>query len=932
MLLKNYQTEPKVQGVNINIISDSYLAVITCNSQWQYWSLNKEAELLLGGKSQDLLGQKIWDNFLDIGNRLNFECHKALAEKKVLKFELYSEELKKWLEIMIYPQEYHNLSIYMIDITKQKQLEEDITEYKIREKENTCLQEITQAVSKATDFNSAISILVCNLCQYTDWNFGEVWIPNYQENVVKLGNNCLHCSNFKWIDNNTIKSDIIFEKGVGLPGRIWQSQQIECYGNIDEKSIMSDHCTFIERSKNLGVKAILGIPLIVNNQVVAIITLSSYKILHHEDRMIKFMIALVNQLRLLIECKKAEEAKQITEERYRLIVNKTSEGILLLDNENKTIFINPQITKMLGYSSEEILGKSIFNFFDKDLQTIGISKLDNFDFNNRLGFENDFKFCHKNGSTIWGLLTATPLFKASGEYEGLLIMITDISKRKQAEFSLQKLNQNLSTIVQEKTFKLEKREAFFRAIFEQAMVGICLAEVTGELWQANDYFSNFIGYSKEEFKGKSFLEFIKPSCRQKNLQYLNELLTQKKENLSFETRCICKDQKIQWVSVTLSLLKNQEKQPDYILIIIENIQERKQIQKQLETSQKKYQTLFEILPVGVSITDCQGNILEANHASEDLLGISIEQNIKGSLYDSTWQLINSHNIPLTPSEYPATQAIQTQKTIKNVEMGIVKSNTEITWLSVNASPIPLKNYGAVIVYVDITERKKIEQMKDEFVSITSHELRTPLTSIKASLGLLTTGKLGSLTVKGEKVLGFACADTLRLERLINDILEHQRLRFGSQVLQYEEVNTNTIIKQAVNIIEPLSNPKNIILSVFSDNFPILADGDRLVQVLTNLLNNAIKFSECNTTVNLKCLKQENLILFEVEDQGIGIPSDKLEIIFEPFHQIDSSNSRRYEGTGLGLAISRSIVIAHGGKIWVESELGVGSKFSFTIPL
>jgi PAS domain S-box-containing protein len=1170
MLLINYQNIPKVNDVKITFVGEEYLGIINCNYQWEYCYLNKEAELLLGKTTKELRGKKIWSDFLDLGERLNFECHKALSEQKPVKFEFFSQQINSWLEVRIYPQEYHTLSIYIIDLSnfkfretqfqeKEDQLQTqydnfpiptytwkkqeddfilinynkaaqtitkenissllesklsrmyadspeiiqemhqcynfqttlkkemsytmrttgetkyflvtyvyvppdlvmvhteditenktlfnqlqdkeksyytltefspvgifrtnmegnclyvnsqwlefsgltqeeayhsgwiqalhpedrdwvvkkwyetvennqfpftgeyrfqtksgkttwvfgqaiiecdqhgtpqgylgtltDITERKQREEEANLLQLLTSGISEVPDLNSVISLLSCNFCQLTDWDFGEVWIPDYSENVLRLSKNCSSC--YKFRDHDICSEEISFSQGVGLPGKIWQSQQPQWYDNLSNFSSVSESCSHLQNLTNQGVKACLGIPLIANNQLIAVIIVYSYTPIQNHFKMIDLVIKSCSQLQSLIERKQLEEQKRASEELYRLIVNASSEGILLVDEENIINFVNKKMTKMLGYSFEEFIGKNIFNFIEKNVKNLGICDWEEMEASEQIALENDFQLRCKDGSSVWVILSANPLFKPSGKFEGLLIMVTDISQRKKAELSLKNLSKNLGNLVKQKTAQLQKNEQFFRRIFEQAAVGICLSEPTGQLINANDYFYELIGYQTYEVKGKSLLEFVEPYSRRQHLQYINDLLNGKIEHFSIESRYLNKNGQPQWVYVTASLLKNEQGKPLYILTITKNIQEQKEMEEKLRQSEEKYQTLFEILPVGVSVTDAHGNFIEANKTSETLLGVSITEHIQRSLFDPQWQTITPHNTPMPPSEYPAVRAIQEQRTIKNTEMGVVKPDGKVTWLSVNASPIPLNNYGAVIAYTDITERKKIEQMKDEFVSITSHELRTPLTSIKASLDLLSTGKLGTLTLKGEKVLGFARSDTQRLERLINDILEHQRLRFGNQVLQYEDCPVNTIIQQAWNIIEPLAVQNKVNVSISSLDCTVTADGDRLVQVLTNLLYNAIKFSESESKIWLRVFQQENQVLFEVEDQGIGIPQDKLEIIFEPFRQVDNSSSRGYEGSGLGLAICKSIIIAHGGKIGVESELGVGSKFYFTIPL
>ncbi|MBF2016668.1 MAG: response regulator [Rivularia sp. T60_A2020_040] len=241
---------------------------------------------------------------------------------------------------------------------------------------------------------------------------------------------------------------------------------------------------------------------------------------------------------------------------------------------------------------------------------------------------------------------------------------------------------------------------------------------------------------------------------------------------------------------------------------------------------------------------------------------------------------------------------------------------------------------------DVSNRKQIERMKNEFVSVVSHELRTPLTSIHGSLGMLATGLIAANSEDGKRLVQIATDSTERLVRLISDILDIERIESGKVTMCKQIYNVSELIVQAIHITQTLADKAQVKLSV--ENSPILleldvevdveVDGDRIIQVLTNLLSNAIRFSSVGDTVWLTAFEQDSEILFTVKDSGCGIPKDKLEVIFERFQQVDSSDSRNHEGTGLGLAICRSILEMHGGKIWAESIMGVGSTFYFTLPI
>ena len=223
-------------------------------------------------------------------------------------------------------------------------------------------------------------------------------------------------------------------------------------------------------------------------------------------------------------------------------------------------------------------------------------------------------------------------------------------------------------------------------------------------------------------------------------------------------------------------------------------------------------------------------------------------------------------------------------------------------------------------------------MKNEFIGIVSHELRTPLTAIQMSLGLLNTGIYDQKPEKSRRMIEIALLDTNRLVNLVNDILDLERLESGRAVLEKTVCKAADLIQQAIDGIQAIATQQQITLSFTPNDIEVWAASDAIIQTLTNLLSNAVKFSPSHSTIHLSVESQTDCVLFKVSDQGRGIPADKLESIFGRFQQVDASDSREKGGTGLGLAICQSIVEGHGGKIWVESRLGVGSTFFFTLPL
>ena len=223
----------------------------------------------------------------------------------------------------------------------------------------------------------------------------------------------------------------------------------------------------------------------------------------------------------------------------------------------------------------------------------------------------------------------------------------------------------------------------------------------------------------------------------------------------------------------------------------------------------------------------------------------------------------------------------------------------------------------------LAERSDLDHAKDEFISTVSHELRTPLTSIRGALGLLSSGLLGNVGVRAQNLLRIASTNTERLIRLINDILDLERMESGRSPVNTRRCSLYDLAREALDTMTAMADAAHIRLVLnchaAADAIYFDADPDRILQVLTNLLSNAIKFSPEASTVSVEIDGNSDGLLLQVVDRGRGIPADKLESVFDRFQQVEAADSSRMGGTGLGLAISRSIVQQHGGVIWAQSN-------------
>jgi signal transduction histidine kinase len=233
---------------------------------------------------------------------------------------------------------------------------------------------------------------------------------------------------------------------------------------------------------------------------------------------------------------------------------------------------------------------------------------------------------------------------------------------------------------------------------------------------------------------------------------------------------------------------------------------------------------------------------------------------------------------------------------------------------------------------DVTAVREVERLKSQFISMVSHELRTPLTSIRASMQLLIADDLAG-NDDADRLVRVALANADRLIRIVNDILDMSKIEAGEMVVAPKRTRLRPIIEDSVRAVEAVARDAGVgIVLSHGGVGEVMADPDRTIQVLVNLLSNAVKHSPAGSTVQVTSAVEHGVAAVAVRDSGPGIPVHKIEFIFEPFTQLDASDTRRIAGTGLGLTIARALAEKQGGGIRVSSREGKGATFTLTLPL
>ena len=335
-------------------------------------------------------------------------------------------------------------------------------------------------------------------------------------------------------------------------------------------------------------------------------------------------------------------------------------------------------------------------------------------------------------------------------------------------------------------------------------------------------------------------------------------------------------------------------------------------------------------------TDVEDRILTWNHGAEVIFGYSKEETVGQSLTI----LLPSHRAEELEE---IRDKVRLTGVIRNLEVRRIRKDGIIIEASLAVSPVRDKDdnvIGFLHLARDVTEKKRYEQrlkeldkMKSAFVSNVSHELRTPLTAIKASADNMLDRLIGDLNGKQVGYLTRIKSNSDRLARLINDLLDLSTIEAGKIDLRPANLPLVTLVKEAAESLRPVAAEKLINLTVMSTDPGAIAwaDRDKVVQVLMNLIGNALKFTPTGGKVTIAVAKTAAWMQISVTDTGPGIPAEEVNKVFRRFYQIGQAGTQKTQGTGLGLAISKALVEMHGGKIWVESEAGKGSTFSFTLP-
>ena len=364
-----------------------------------------------------------------------------------------------------------------------------------------------------------------------------------------------------------------------------------------------------------------------------------------------------------------------------------------------------------------------------------------------------------------------------------------------------------------------------------------------------------------------------------------------------------------------------------------DLTEERRAAREIDRLRRQQELILESSFDGIVLLGVDGLVRYANPAAHALLGAE-----PGALHGSDLHAVAHHSRP-DGSAFAAERC----DTYAALHDGTATSSHRDVYWRADGTPIdvtltvaPVRDEhgvvtGAVAVLSDATAAVELERAKDEFVSMVSHELRTPLTSLRGSLGLVAAGVLGELPERATPMVRMAVTSTDRLMRLVNDILDLQRLDAHRITLDVRPHRLADIVTTTVDGVRGVAEAHGVAVVDEVVDVELDADADRVVQVLTNLVANAIKFSPEGSTVWLRSRHHDGDVVVDVVDRGRGIPADQLDRVFERFRQVESGDARHGHGSGLGLPIARGLAEQHGGRLEVTSVTGEGSTFTLVLP-
>lgn len=465
-----------------------------------------------------------------------------------------------------------------------------------------------------------------------------------------------------------------------------------------------------------------------------------------------------------------------------------------------------------------------------------------------------------------------------------------------------------------------------------------MASVPGLVWEAwgkpdeasqrIDFVSNYVqtmlGYSIDEWLSTPnfWLSIVHPEDKEEAGRIAAEQFMSGNGGMN-RFRWLRKDGRAIWAEAQSVVIKDADGTPLGMRGVTMDVSERKRTEEEARENEKRFRAIFESSLDAMLIADNSGRYIDANPAACELLGLS-----KAEL------LTKSVNDIYEPAQQALTEQMWKEFLEKGEQTGefqIAHPDGQIREVEYGARANFLPGYHLSVLR-DITERKRLDQQKDEFIALASHELKTPLTAIKGYAQVSLRWAREYEDEKLARVIQTIDQQTDRMTRLLNELLDVSRIHGGDLALSKEHFDLAELVREAVSSLELTAHTFSFIVDTPNKPCIVYADRQRIEQAIINLTQNAIKYSRDRKAVEVTVRQEGSEAVVSVRDFGVGIPADEQEFIFQRYYRASNVPSRQYSGLGLGLFIAQGIIARHDGRLWLESTVGQGSTFYFSLPL
>ena len=599
--------------------------------------------------------------------------------------------------------------------------------------------------------------------------------------------------------------------------------------------------------------------------------------------------------------------------------------VVITDTEGHIEYVNPKFLELTGYKMEEVLGQNprvlksgeLSDEVYRDLwEKITSGKEWRGEFHNK----------KKNGELYWEAAAISPIRDEKGKIKHFMAVKEDITASKIVEDLLRENNER------------------FNQLAEQSHTIVWEVNAEGMYTYVNHISEEVLGYTPSEMVGKMYFYDLHPEEGREVFKKEAMDVFLKKGRFSNVVNLVrTKNGNDIWVSTNGIPMVNRDGSLRGYRGSDADITMLKRVQDELKKSRDEYQSLVSNIP-GVTyrcLCNKEWTMLfisqeihrMTGYKASDFVGNSV-RTFESIIFEEDREMVQR-----------VISEANSKKRPYDIEYRIRRCDGEILWVKEKGRA--LFDSDSVILYLDgvifdITIMKKAEEeleqaisMQMEFTSTVSHELRTPLTAIKSGVAIVLDGIAGEINPDQKDFLGTVNRNVDRLTRLINDVLDFQRLKSGKEKFVMKKDDINRLAEETQKDMLPAAAQKGLTISLSLDGSvpEIIFDRDAITRVLVNLINNAIKFTEKGgIIISTKTKPEENVVLVTVEDTGRGIEEKDMPRLFDDFVQLDKGKNRQTGGTGLGLAISKKLVNHHGGRIWAESQAGKGTKFCFVLPI